>query len=631
MNMMKRTKGITIWEQYIEMGVLGIVCILFVFFVATQFIGQANVVNVPNHGDVGPTEVDGLLEDEARRINARLQPDAAPPVTLDPPQAIAERFLARLDGRTSPPSPQTFAFASVPLGVGERIPPEAIFAVPEIPTPQSVVTRQYFDALTEEAVETHEALQDRYDEPPYDVTWNTVAGTFDISEVLAQFRKGEHNGDPAPIPQSWHNDRATVVNVIVEREELVDGEWVNRTELSPIPGQFHLHEELSDAIDSARRDMILRMVRTPERQRALVQPPFLSTRNELWQPPDPMLDETEEVVDEEQRVRRLQQQIARGRAELEELKRALEELPSSGGQGPPRGGGGDRSPPGGGRSPGGGGPGGGPGGPSGPSGPPRGPDGSGTPRDPGRIDAMRQNLEQSIARVERRIERAEQELRELRPDFDVESVEADPFELGEVTIWAHDMDIVHGYNYRYRMAVELYNPFFGRLLHLVPEQEHLAENFSIRSSFSAWSDAISVRPPVHVFVTRAYPPGHDRLGGIMGRTLGEATIEVFRYYDGRWWEQRFSLEPGQRVGDRRESGARGEDGPMIDFGTDWFVLDIIPDLDATTRQSVDGRGAMVILQHLRYGEMMEIRHPLSDTESDLRQRLRAEIQVALRE
>lgn len=618
---MKRTKGITIWEQYVELGVLGIVCILFVFFTATQFIGRPNVVTVPGHDEVGPGEVDALLEDEARRISARLQPDAPSPVEIDPPQAIAENFLARLNSTTSPPSPQTLAFASVPLGVDERIPPEAIFSVPEIPTPQSVVIRQYFDALEEEAVESFDELRDRYDEPPYDVTWNTIAGTFNVGKVLDQFRQGDPDGEPTPIPQSWHNDRATIVNIIVEREEWGDGEWINRVELAPIPGQFHLRDELDHDIDSAQRDMILRLVRTPERQRALIQPGFLATRNESWLPPDPMMEDVDEAVDEEQRVQRLQQQIAQGRADLEDLQRSLDELPSGRPGRQPGGGGG--------RVPGGGGPpGGGPAPPTPSGGAPGDP---GDRRDPSRTDSMRAQLEQNITRVQRRIERAERELRELRPDFDVEDIDVDPFELDQLTVWMHDMDITPGYNYRYRLAVEVYNPFFGRLLHLVSEQESLADDFKMRSEFSEWSDPIAVRPPVHVFVTRAYPPGHDRLGGVMGRTLGEATIEVFRFYDGRWWDQRFTVEPGQRIGDRRESGPRGEDGPMIDYGTDWFVLDILPDLDASRQQSADGRGAMVVLQHLRSGEVMEIRHPLADMESDLRQRLRAEVQVAFRE
>lgn len=628
---MTRTKGITIWEQYVEFGVLGIVCVLFVLFVATQFVGQPNAVNIHGHGDIAPGEIDALLEDEAVRIGARLAPEAAPDRDIAPPKSLAVGFAARLNRSLKPDAANVPAFAFVPLGTGERIPPEAIFSVPEMPVPQTVVSRQYFDALREETVEAYDELRARFDAAPYDLTWATVASTFDVGEVLRQLRLGDPDGDVAPIPQSWHNDRATMVNVIVEREELIGGQWTNRQELSPIPGQFHLREEREGEIDSARRDMILRLVRAPEQQRALVQPNFLQTRNDDWQPPDPLVDDLDEVTDEDQRVRRLQQLIGRSRAERESIQQELADLPE-GGRAPEPPGGGGRTPPGGGRAPGGGlPPGGGPapgGGPTPPSGP------GGRDTDPRRVESVRINLERRITRLDNLIERTERELFALRPDLADEAVESDPLELDQVTIWMHDLDINPGYQYRYRMAVEVYNPFYARALHLVSEQEHLATDFTLRSDFSEWSDPISIRPPVHVFVTRAYPQGHDRLvGGAMGigRTLGEATIEVFRFHDGRWWENRFSVEPGQRVGDRREAGPRGEEGPMIDYGTEWFVLDIIPDLEATRQQYAEGRGAIVVLQHLRYGDIMEMRYPLEDVQSELRQRLRDEMQVVIRD
>jgi hypothetical protein len=286
---MTRTKGITIWEQYVEFGVLGLVGVLFLFFVATQFIGQPNTVTVTGHGEVAPGDVDALLEDEARRISARLAPEAAPYREIDAPGSMSERFLARLISPVTPDSPHLPALAFVPLGTGERIPPEAVFSVPELPTPQTVVSRQYFDALDETVIEEFEEFQDRFDAPPYDLTWTTIASTFNVGEVLRQFREGDPDGEIVPIPQSWHNDRAPIVNVVVEREELIGDQWTNRTQLPPIPGQFHLREELEGAVDSARRDMILRLVRAPENQRSLIQPNFLPTRNNDWQPPDPLL------------------------------------------------------------------------------------------------------------------------------------------------------------------------------------------------------------------------------------------------------------------------------------------------------------------------------------------------------
>ena len=58
----------------------------------------------------------------------------------------------------------------------------------------------------------------------------------------------------------------------------------------------------------------------------------------------------------------------------------------------------------------------------------------------------------------------------------------------------------------------------------------------------------------------------------------------------------------------------------IDFTTDWFVVDVVENLDANQDDRDRGHGATVILQRIDSGEIVEWRMPSVESRSPDRER-----------
>ncbi len=616
---MNKIKGITVWEQNAEYFALGIATLALIVFVAMQFIGDSNTVTVSGHGTVGPGDVDRRLEDEATRLNRLLSPEAEPPIDTREPEPVLPRVQQAMASGISPQSQLRNVHVHIPLTPGERPRMGEPFVVPEVPQPTMTVAQQYFDTLEDGVVDEFEQIRSQVGSAPYDITWITPASAIDLDTILESFREEGPNGE-APIPTSWHGGRATVLDIRIEREEYVDGQWRNLTMLEPLPGQYSFRPDLED-VDAMRRDAIVRTARDASVQRMVGQPSFFPTRSGAFLPPDPLAADAdfEDVAgDEDDEVRRNRIRLIELERERARVAERLEQLggPLDGSRpGTERDRPGSAPPP-------------PPGGSTGPGFGAR--DGTADQdrarREDQRNEAARRNMTRRIETLDRQIE----EVRQRLPEDEVIETELDDTEFGGgmFVVWGHDMDVQPGRTYRYRVTVDIYNPYFARRLNLVDEQQHMADSIVFSSPASEWSEPIQARAPLHPFVTRAYAPGQER--GVTSRQgTGRATVEVYRFHDGRWWREQFNVEPGQRIGTRRQ-----ESGRDIDFGTEWFVLDIIEDMDTSGRDGggtlpgQEGRAARVVLQNMHNGDVMEIRHPRRDIGNPDRQRLQDEARWA---
>ena len=110
----------------------------------------------------------------------------------------------------------------------------------------------------------------------------------------------------------------------------------------------------------------------------------------------------------------------------------------------------------------------------------------------------------------------------------------------------------------------------------------------------------------------------------------KATAEVYRFSHGRWWRETFQIEPGDRIGSERALRALAEAGgpSEIDYGTGWFVLDIISDIDADKQTKDRGLGAAVLLQRLDNPEVTAFRKPKSEARDFGRERLKEAVELA---
>ena len=622
-------KGITIWERYIERIVLAIAVLTLVGFTAMQFVGEPNAVTMDGRS-VAPGEVDRLLEAEAQRLLVRLAPGAASAIDFDATdfRGVRKYFQEHLTAAVSPAPRLVRNYPRLMLGGHEAPPGGVAFVVPQIPAPRPVIAGQTFDALTEEVVNQYAALSERFPTQPADLTWVTPAAVFESAQVLREFRRQGPDGEPAAIPLSWYNDRVRVLDVIVERQELTGGEWTDLTTLEPIPGQRTFRPILDGDVDVTDRQDILRDLADPTVQTAIIQPPFYATRNDNWAAPKfngSQVNDNADAVDED--TRRLREQLERALRQRDKTAKELEDaggpLRDEGDPGRKRPGGRDD----GGKGRGGDGPRDAPGAGDMGQGAGRRRDGK-TQQDAQRNLKKRRNLTARLDRQNAQIARLREQLGE-----DADAVEDDAgaggLDSDQVLIWVHDLTVEPGRTYRYRFTVEVYNPFFARKLNLVEAQHELADSLTLSSLTSEWSDQIEVRPMLRFFVAKASTA--DRLVGVASG-LGHAEAEVFRFHDGRWWSKKFKVEPGDRIGalvsPRRGRGAEGPAAKPVDFGTDWFVLDIIATIGASRSGLGDQTASKVLLQCLSTGVVAPPRDPRDEAADLDREWLTDEVEAA---
>ena len=95
----------------------------------------------------------------------------------------------------------------------------------------------------------------------------------------------------------------------------------------------------------------------------------------------------------------------------------------------------------------------------------------------------------------------------------------------------------------------------------------------------------------------ANPPAANAAGALGGQQpgklgLGQSSFEVYRFFDGRWWKERFAVEPGERVGDRKSIRTADNTNVDIDFSTDWYVMDIVADIQSSDNTDRGGAAAV---------------------------------------
>lgn len=621
---MKKVKGITIWEQFAEFILLGAVIVIFAFYIFSQLSSSTNAVRIDGQ-DMNPGEIDAALQDKADVLNRGIADDATPRVEIEQPPAKLPRFeemiaSSIMPAETSPlPSPTVVIDTEQGVGVSSQA-----YVVPEVPPTQVPVARQFFDGIEPSVVEGEgmESLRDRFDLAPYDATWVTAAAVFDASQVLEQYRTAGSNNE-LPLREKWYNSRVDIMDVIVDREELVDGEWTNASAVHLLPNQFSFRHRMIEEVDASDRDMMLGELVRPGVQERIIRPSFLATLSKDWV--HPVMYESEgagasSMISLKTKYRSLFSEIKKTEDEID-LLGGNQPGGSGGPGGKPGGGGGPMGSGGSGSGSGGGGPmgsgGSGGGGPMGSGGGSSGSGGSGMTQN--QRTARLKRLRGLLNNMQKQLARVTSELNDLGftigSDGDTGELAIDA-EVNDVWVWVHDLNVEPGHTYRYRFTIRVYNPFFAKKLSLIPEQQDLAETLTIDSDASDWSTPLKVDDFVDFDITRAVPAGYGASSGSMG--LGHAEFEVTRFHDGQWWTRSFPVQPGDQIGgvrrmttraaveedegrpERRGEEEEGEkdDGVDIDFATGQFVLDIIPNANLDPSRVRFGREAIVVLAQI---------------------------------
>lgn len=628
-----KTKGITIWEKHAEKMVLGLAVAAAGFLIARQFIGEPNAVEVAGGRSVAPGEIDSLLEQEADRYQGKLDERAPAELDLPEPRLAFDALNRGLSDTIAPNPALVLPLAWIGPSADVIGPQRATeFAVPILKAPGSLQVGQYADALTGAALDETPELKKRFPDPkqPADLKFVTVFAHFDVADLRTQY-KAEGSGLGA-IPGSWYQDRPeAIVDLVVRRQESIDGTWTNETVLEQIPGRVTFRPRITGEVSGVAKEAILKELGGPGVQTQIIQPQFYETRNDAWQlptladsgpEPEPGVDAGPgERLSKELASKRMQRALR-----VKKLKDDydVEYGAKSDDEPPPEeekkddpakrrdkpGDGGGRAPPGQGENM----------GPGGAGGKRNAADDEKAKRTRNAIEGFKTGIE----KLDKEIAGLEKKLKDLgepaaAAEQDGAEIGFDLAKDGTVWVWAHDINVTPGHTYRYAMTVRAYNPFFGRRRSLVEKQQPLADAFTLDSPQSEWSAATEVKPFYSFFVTDAYPPGQGP--GALG--LGRATVEVHRFSDGQWWMETFTVQPGDSVGGPKPVKA-GDQERQIDFSTGLVLVDLVEDIEPAAGGGASaGKTAQVLLQDIATGEILAMRDPVIDSARPERRELKA--------
>ena len=151
----------------------------------------------------------------------------------------------------------------------------------------------------------------------------------------------------------------------------------------------------------------------------------------------------------------------------------------------------------------------------------------------------------------------------------------------EVTLWAHDGDVMPAGVYGYRIRIGFFNPIAGHDWY-VAEQGQLEDERILWSGWSGVEQIVQVPERVLFFPK---PAG--------GRDERRAVVTVYRWQDGSWYERAYPVSAGDSIGQigkpsvkrssaRRTDRVAGENSdvvvPEVDFRTGAMVVDVVPNV-----------------------------------------------------
>lgn len=581
-------KGISVIEQHVEKLVVAVLALVLLAVLAMQFLTAPNRVSMGGE-EVDPSEIEGRLRAKADTINGRLGGGGsdAPLVEGGIPK-VADDFVSGLDRGVSPRSrlPQIDHALAKSLLPGDVSSGDATYHVPKFAPLAMMEVRQESATIIESEVASTPGLKDLLAASgEVDVTWSIPVAKVDLKGLRSELRSSR--GGATVIPDLWYNGNLYLVDLVFERQQLGEAGWGEPEAVPPLPGRFSLRKELAaDKVDAVLRDEVFRLLGSRERALEILQPDFYGTVRDAFSASSILGATAAGAAGESPEVARVFRNLTAKKANLAKIEAQLKDLggPLRGSDGKDKkkddgddgaggsGGGGTKSP--------GSGTGFGAG-----AGGKRGIGGSGAEDEATR--AKRRLLTAQFDRLTADVKRLEDSYNRLVPGgSEVKAPElADLSKADSLLVWSHDLGVKPGATYRYRVRLDIYNPFFARTRQLTGEQADLAKAFTLSTEVSDWSDPVAMEPEVTFFLVDA-GPGEGRLG------LGTAKFEVFRYLDGERRRETFTVQPGDRIGDERGTG---KDNREIDFGTDWFVVDVLEGLPLEARTDAKGRTARVVI------------------------------------
>ena len=542
-----KLKGIKPIEQHLEKIVIGVVGAAGLGLVGVQFFTPSTV-------EVGKTQVSVAnafrpAVEASERAKAGME--NAEPRLPGEPVAGANAVLALGLAAGSGVKPSATAMGVAPnfgRAAADRAVARATYALPRIDAPQSMVGQSIRSTVSPlERIATPELASLLPAAQPFDKAAVTLESVFDGTALRRQLESdpdGE-SGPMASIPLGWWRDGVAessgivqIIGVQVERETLRQADGTTPatpviTTVGSIPGRVDGLESWNESVKSLG-DVPAMIEEYRRLEEEILRPAYLATiAGPAWKPASELAaaassgaadGKSRRVADARRRLAELDERIA-------EIEQRIATAPTA----DPRRDEGRQGE--GGRGGGGGGGGGGKGGGGG---------GNVAPPTPRREEPQvnKAALERQLAARTEERKRLVKTLEDLGekvgdPSADARVATVKPLLDNEaVRLFAHDLTVEAGAQYRYRMRVVVNNPLYGR--NLQESQRTLADRSLIEGEWSAWSSPVDVDPNEFFFVTSAEPKSE------INRSP-KAAAEMYVFYYGYYRVASVSLEPGDML------------------------------------------------------------------------------------
>ena len=146
-------------------------------------------------------------------------------------------------------------------------------------------------------------------------------------------------------------------------------------------------------------------------------------------------------------------------------------------------------------------------------------------------------------------------------------------------VWRHDLTVQPGMSYRYRLRVDVINPYFQRSQLVGGLREAHFHQILLESPFSQWSDPVAIDPVYRFFM----------VGG--SSVEREATVEVWRVFNGYPQVSEFRVKPGDMIGGV-VSMSLGDEEVDVDMNVGAIVVDL---MDVESTENFGGRTTLVLI------------------------------------
>jgi hypothetical protein len=544
-----KLKGIKPIEQHIEKIVIGVAGAAGLGLLGVQFF-------TPSSFEVGKQQVsvgDAFRPAQEAADRAKAAMDNQEPRIPEPPAPAGGEKLAIGLAAGGTVKSSTIALGPGP-SFGKAATSGAVatasYKLPEVAAPAGLVGHAFRSTVNPvEAISNADLAKLLPAAQPFDKASVSLEAAFNgmsLREQLTIDPDGEA-GPQQPIPLGWWKDTANeaaamveIIGVEVERETLRNPDGTTPSgstvvKVPGIPGRFNALKMWNDSIRSLGDvPPMLDEYRAAADQ--IQRPAYLSTiAGPAWKSPAEMAAAA--TTDGDAKIRRvadLKKRLGDLDEKIADLEQKIQSAPETDPRDKPATRPETRPPEGGGGRGGGGGKGGSPGNiaPPAPS----------VKKDEPQLS--RPVLERQLATRNDERKRLVKSLAELGETIEeaTDSSETAPvvaaaslLDSTEVKLYAHDLTVEPGAQYRYRMRVVVNNPLYGR--NLQESQRTLADKSTIEGTWSAWTGAVDVDPNEFFFVTSAEPRSEIS-------SAPKAAAEMYVFYYGFYRMASVSLEPG---------------------------------------------------------------------------------------